>query len=129
MIIYYELLLIVCMHFMLHESFNLIVIVWVGVARHAQTCLKCANIRNFRYLYNGLSYCFKFMHVYKVPWEPQINLNILGGRDQACTSMPKVCLEEIFSIQYPVMLCSCYIWYWRGGGTTKNLCKTNNGTF
>ena len=39
----------------------------VGVARHSQLCQKSAEITNFQYLNNDLSYCFGFLHAGLVP--------------------------------------------------------------
>ena len=60
--------MIFCKQVKFHESGKLIVIFWVGVAKHAWACPKCAEITNIQQLGNGLRCCcFEFLHVNKVP--------------------------------------------------------------
>ena len=74
------------------------VILWVGVARHAQAYPKCARITNFQFFNNGLSYCFDFLQANKVLLELQIDCHILGGRGQARLGIPEMYRNNKFSI-------------------------------
>ena len=80
--------MIFCKQVKFYESCKLIFIFWVGVARHARACPKCAEITNFWYFNSDLSYCFDFLHASRVQWELQISRHILARRDQACSGMP-----------------------------------------